>query len=221
MAQKEMNAMNPFHFYTKLDQTLLLGKKAVNIAELQEGVSVVPVSSIYFHTHRFLHQHHYLSPEPPNDFAYWVTEVLNDAALGEKLSSVDIVQFHRIEDLRKRLIQIIQTHREKNTKSWDCHEGHEFHFMACRTFAFPTPYTALSLKEFREILEHVSINSLYYHIFDAKLRLENNENDFSSWFRGMGKSALADEVIHLDPYTYTLEGLRKRLIVMIKKYDHD
>jgi hypothetical protein len=60
-----------FRFNTKVDQTILLGKKARNIQELYSGIRTTPDASIYFHTHKFLQQHHYLSPEPPNDFAYW------------------------------------------------------------------------------------------------------------------------------------------------------
>src|SRR5574341_1684932 len=74
-----------FRFNTKFDQTILLGKKARNVAELIDGIWSVPDASIYFHTHKFLQQHHYLSPEPPNDFAYWVTNVLNEETLGEHL----------------------------------------------------------------------------------------------------------------------------------------
>ena len=65
----------------------------------------------------------------------------------------------------------------------------------------------------------MSINSLYYHMFDAKLRLERGENDFSAWFRGLGLEALAREMHSLDPYTYTLEGLRKRIMVLGRAYD--
>ncbi|MBI2231457.1 MAG: hypothetical protein HYU46_20455, partial [Deltaproteobacteria bacterium] len=85
--------MSAFHFFTKLDQTLLLGLRATTIQELLIGIRSVPDASIYFHTHRFLHQHHFLSPEPPNDFAYWVTNVLGDDALAERLWSVDPVRF--------------------------------------------------------------------------------------------------------------------------------
>ncbi len=96
-----------FRFNTKVDQTILLGKKARNIEELYPGIRSTPDASIYFHTHKFLQQHHYLSPEPPNDFAYWVTNILNEAALGERLSSIDIIQFDKISSLRKRFIPLI------------------------------------------------------------------------------------------------------------------
>jgi hypothetical protein len=82
-----------------------------------------------------------------------------------------------------------------------------------------TPLVAGTLGEFAEHLKRVSVASLYYHVFDAHLRLENGENDFSLWFRALSMPSLADEVIRLDPYTYTLEGLRKRLLVIVGKYD--
>lgn len=211
--------MEPFHFHTKVDQTLLLGMKAKNVAGLLEGIRAVPDSSIYYHTHRFLQQHHYLSPEPPNDFAHWTTEILNNDALGEKLSSIDIIQFGSIDELRRRFIGIFEEYLAQNDRDQECPPGEEFHFMACRTFVLPTHYVAHNVREFREVLARVSVNSLYYHIFDAKLRLGFGENDFSRWFDDGGLAALADQLRRLDPYTHTLEGLRKRILVMTKPYD--
>jgi len=211
--------MDPFHFYTKLDQTLLVGLRAKTIEELLTGVRSVPDSSIYFHTHRFLHQHHYLSPEPPNDFAYWVTNVLGDDALGERLWSVDIVRFHDISGLRVRLIAVLEGHLASSERKVECPAGEEFHFMACKTFVFPTHQDARSLREFSEILGKVSINSVYFHMFDAKLRLKHGENDFSRWFRSLGAVELAEASKRLDPYSHTLEGLRQSLVALVKKYD--
>ena len=91
--------------------------------------------------------------------------------------------------------------------------------MASRLFVLQTSLVARTLEEFIEHLKRVSVASLSYHVFDAHLRLENGENDFSRWFRALSMVALADEVIRLDPYTYTLEGLRKRLLVLVGRYD--
>jgi hypothetical protein len=211
--------MNEFQFFSKLDQTILLGRKARNAQELLEGIQEVPGSSIYHHTHRYLQQHHYLSPEPPNDFAYWVSEVLNDAVLGEKLSSIDIIQFTSIADLRKSLIEAIEQHIHSAVTLTDCPPGEEFHFMACQTVVFKTPHTAHELAAFKQILQQISINSLYYHMFDARLRIGKNDNDFSRWFSDLGYTKLAEEISRLDPYTQTLEGLRKRIISLVNRYD--
>ena len=211
--------MDAFNFNTKLDQTLLLGVRANTIEELLAGVKSVPDSSIYFHTHRFLNQHQYLSPEPPNDFAYWVSNILGDDVLGERLWSVDIVRFNSIHELRQNLITILESYLASAPRKIQSQEGEEFHFMASRTFVLPTRHAARDLKEFAEVLGKVSIQSIYFHVFDAKLRLKHGENDFSRWFSSLGKTELADASRRLDPYSHTLDGLRHELITLVKKYD--
>ena len=67
---------NPFYFYTRLNLVELLGTKARNVMELLKGIKGAPDASIYYHTHHFLQQHIFLSPEPPNDFAFWTKNVL-------------------------------------------------------------------------------------------------------------------------------------------------
>ena len=213
--------MTPFQFFTKLDQTLLLGRHARNATELLDGIRQVPQSSIYHHTHRFLQRHHYLSPEPPNDFAYWVTAMLNDDVLGEQLASVDVVQFQTITELRETFQGILEEYVQKTEKLRDCARGEEFQFMATRTFVLSTALTAHSLPEFREILGTLSVKSLYYHMFDARLRLGRGENDFSRWFRDLGYADLAAAVSRLDPYNYTLEGLRAHILDTVETYASD
>jgi len=213
--------VNPFYFYTKLDQTILLGVTTPTIPGLLEGIRRVPEASIYYHTHRYLQQHHYLSPEPPNDFAYWVNQILNDAELGEQLSSIDIIRLDTIQSIRLEFIDMLRAYIASSEKLRESPPGQEFHFMSCQTFAMQTPHTANSIPEFLEQLRHVSISSIYYHVFDAKLRLGHGENDFSRWFRDRGKIQLADAVARLDPYTYTLEGLRTKIIALAEKHGSD
>jgi hypothetical protein len=105
-----IKAKEPFHFYTRLHLVELTGLKASNLTDLLERVKTVPGSCIYHHTHRFLEQHLDLSPEPPNDFAYWVTEALGDMDLGEKLSSIDTILFSTIRSLRNRISVTIEDH---------------------------------------------------------------------------------------------------------------
>ncbi len=210
---------NTFLFATRLNLVELLGIRAKNIPELLEGLRSVPGTSIYYHTHRFLQQHHYLSPEPPNDFAFWVTNTLVLDDLGERLASVDTVSFSTIRDLRTRYIEIFEAYsQDQQARNGDCPDGQEFHFMSCRTFILPTPYEAHNLEEFRDILKKISINSIYFHIFEARLRLERGSNDFSNWLADMGQPQLASEISRLDPYTMTLEGLRKELVQKVSRY---
>jgi hypothetical protein len=191
--------------------------KARTIPELLAGLRTAPGASIYYHTHRFLQQHHYLSPEPPNDFAFWITGSLGLDALGERLASIDTVKFRTILALKQRFVEVLETHGNK-APSPVCAEGEEFHFLSCRTFIMPTRLVARDLAEFLAVLRSVSINSIYFHMFEARLRLERGENDFSNWFEGIGRKDLAAEVARLDPYTMTLEGLRKALIQKVERH---
>jgi hypothetical protein len=208
----------PFHFYTQLHLVKLTGLKAKNQFELLEGIKKVPASSIYYHTHRFLQQHHYLSPEPPNDFAYWLTNILGLKELGESFACVNTVRFENMEELRTEFSKILTEYISKGNYIVNYPDGHEFHFMSCVTFVLPTPYVAHNIKEFLELLEKISINSLYFHIFEARMRLQRDVNDFSAWFRARGDIELANELLRLDPYTITLEGLRQKIINLVWRY---
>lgn len=218
--EKPVQAKEPFRFYTRLNLSELIGLKASNLQEFLSIIKDVPDSCIYHHTHRFLLQHQYLSPEPPNDFAYWVITALGEDSLGEKLASIDTVQFTTIHDLRLVIIATIENYLKTHPRSSKrlASENEIFHFMKSISFIIPTDYTACDLKEFVEILKKITIDSIYFHMFESRLRLERKTNDFSLWLEtSLGEKELANKILRLDPYTYTLEDLRKTIIRIIEK----
>lgn len=215
-----IKAVQPFRLFTRLHLSELTGLKAANIDELLELIKSVSGSCIYHHTHRFLQQHQHLSPEPPNDFAYWVSNVLGELALGERLASIDTIQFPTIRNLREKIVDVIEKYLQRNPaiQTKYVSKGAEFYFIKSISFILPTNYYAHDLKELAEILKKTTIDSIYYHVFEARLRLEKGSNDFSSWIeKYFGDKKLADKISRLDPYTYTLEDLRKTLIKIIEK----
>jgi hypothetical protein len=215
-----LKAHEPFRFHTRLHLSELTGLRAANLSQLLGLIQEVPGSCIYHHTHRFLQLHQYLSPEPPNDFAYWVSEILGEDELGEWLSSIDIIQYSSIRGLRERIIETIRDYLKDKplAKMKFAREGEEFYFIKSVSFVLPTNYIANDLKEFAEILKKVTVESIYFHIFESRLRLEKNDNDFSNWIAtSLGVKGLADKISKLDPYTHTLEGLRNSLVDMIQK----
>lgn len=211
-------ATKPFRFYTHLHLKELTGLKASNLIELVKVLKEVPDPVIYYHTHNFLEEHHYLTPEPANDFALWVSDELGDEVLSEKLASIDTFDFPTIGALRARIEGVIRDYLSKKPDGRTAHEGREFHFIKSISFILPTPYIAHDLREFVEVLRQVSLNSLSYHIFEARLRLKKGVNDFSIWIEDcLGDKDLADRLAYLDPYNYTLESLRSTIIQLIEK----
>jgi hypothetical protein len=215
-------AKEPLHFYSRAHLKELTGLTAKNLQELLAVLKTAPDSVIYYHTHHFLEEHQYLTPEPPNDFALWVSDVLDDEVLGEKLAAIDTFEFATLGALRERIVGLIEEHLALEAQHRDGHrdaqEGREFHFIKSVSVILPVPYVAHDLREFVEALRKLSLGSLYFHIFESRLRLSRGSNDFSIWLEeSLDERELAEEIARLDPYNYTLEGLRSSLIQLIEK----
>ncbi|MBU2574269.1 MAG: hypothetical protein KKH28_09355 [Elusimicrobia bacterium] len=208
-----------FRFCSRLTLAEVTGRKAANIAELLEGIKAADDAVIYHHTHRFIKQFHFLVPEGANDFAYWVANTVQADRLGEELTSIDIVQYHSLADIRDAFVKMLERHLAENPGPMrTVAPGREFHFMRAIRFSLPTDCVARDYAGFIECLRKVSVSSLYLHVFEARLRPPYGVDDFSHWFKtNFNDESVGVEISRLDPYSYTLEGLRQRIIRIIEK----
>lgn len=212
-------ASQPFRFYTQLHLKELTGLKAGSLSELVSILQDVDDSVVYYHTHNFIEEHQYLTPQPANDFALWVSDALGDEVLGEKLANIDTFEFTTIGALRERLVDVINEEMAARPDRRTAPQGREFHFIRSLSAIIPTSHVAHDLREFVEVLRMVSIDTLYFHIFEARLRLHKGVNDISIWLNDcLDEKELADQIAVLDPYTYTLEGLRSMIIQLIERH---
>ena len=214
-----MGAKQPFQFFTSLILEESTGLRAATLLDLARQLRTVPESCIYHHTHQFLFQHHYLTPEPANDFAYWVSEVLGEETLGEVLAGVDTLEHSTLQSLREALAETVEGYlkRHPTSRFKFASHGEEFFFVKSIHVVMPTHYSAGSLHELIDALERVSIRSLYFHIFDARLRIGAPTNDIALWIRReLNLAGLADDIDRLDPYAHTLEALRAMLLVLLR-----
>ena len=100
---RKKKGKNPFYFKTHLELRESTGLKAHNARELVNVLKDVSGSVIYYHTHVFLQQHQFLSPEPPNAFAYWVKYFLGEEVIIKHQSRKT-----RRENLLESMIKKIQ-----------------------------------------------------------------------------------------------------------------
>ena len=163
-------ARDPFRFWTRLTLTKLTGRRAADLAELVGHLRVVSPSVVFHHTHHYLVQHQYLSPEPPNDFAFWVTNVLQEDRLGERLAAIDTVRFRSLDALRTRIVAEIDEYLDAAHQLRTAPPGEEFHFMDAVSFVLPTHREARTLAELAEALRVVGHGTIAYHLFEARLR---------------------------------------------------
>ncbi|MBN1190722.1 MAG: mechanosensitive ion channel family protein [Dehalococcoidales bacterium] len=211
-------AREPFYFNTRVHMAELTGLKASNLREMAAILKKSPESVIYYHTHHFLEDHQYLIPELSNDFAIWVKDALGNPVLAEKLANVNTFEFTSLSLLRESLLNIIEENAGEESFQHEAAPGREFYFMNSISVILPTPYAAHDLREFIEALRKISPSSLYFHVFESRLRLGKGLNDFSIWLEvDMDEMELSREIARIDPYNFTLEGLRSVLIQTIEK----
>ncbi len=212
-------AKEPFYFNTRVHMAELTGLRASNLKEMAEILKKAPESVVYYHTHHFLEDHQYLIPELSNDFAIWVKGALDYSVLAEKLANVNIIEFSSLELLRDRLVNIIEESAGQEGYQRNAVAGREFYFMKSVSVILPTHFVVYDLREFVEALRKISASSLYFHVFESRLRLGKGMNDFSIWLEvNMDEADLSRKLARIDPYNLTLEGLRSALIQTIEKH---
>ena len=211
-------ATGPFQFSTRLHLRELTGLSARNLSQLVGTLRDVPDAVVYYHTHNFVEEYQFLTPEPTNDFALWIRDALGYDILAETLASIDTFEFPSVGALRQTIVGLIQDFLAQLSQEREAPLGNEFHFIKSISVVLPTSYVAHNLREFVGILRRVSIGSLYFHIFEARLRLQRGTNDFSLWLEDcLGEKELAEQITRLDPYNYTMENLREIIIQVCEK----
>lgn len=212
------NGKIPFQFFTSSLLVEITGKMAGDLAEFLEILKTVDDPSIFYHVHHAFREYSFAPGQYANDFARWIAEDLEEGALAEKIASVNVMSFTDIAALRQALVVIIDDHLARAKQSRHAPPGREFHFLSNVGVIVPTKHEARTLKEFVEALRQVGMRSLYYHFFDARLRLGHKTNDFSNWIRtSFHDEKLAAEIEALDPYFMTLDQLKAKIIALCSR----
>jgi hypothetical protein len=203
----------PFVFQTERRLVMLTGRSARNLAEMLDHIRHVTGSSVFYHTHHQYLSHHFEKPVFHNDFANWVSTALLEETLSEKLVAIDLLAFSSIRQLREAIIKTVEAYLDDiGGRLRDCLPGDEFHFSECKSFIMPSGIVAYDIPDFFAKLPLVTNSSLYFHFFEARLRLEQQTNDFSAWLCYRGDEKLAQAIDRLNPYLMTMEELREEII---------
>ncbi|MBI5631862.1 MAG: hypothetical protein HZA15_00040 [Nitrospirae bacterium] len=196
----------PFEFKECIGILKATGRKAASLRELRDILAVVRAGSIYHHTYQYFMRGRFL--EYTNDFAQWAGEGLGERALSEELSNIDPYEFRDIEEVRKKLLDVIDGYLGHSPAPREAMAGAEFYFNETVTIIYPAGIRAENLAEFLIAIRFIDINAIYYHFYDARVRL--GTNDFSSWFdRMINKPELAAAVSAIDPFMHDLEWIRR------------
>lgn len=203
----------PFIFYECMSLIQPTGKQAQDAQQLLKLMAEVEPGVIYHHIHEYYLNAPIEVPEYPNDFAVWAAEALEDRALAEKLTGLDINSHTGIEKVRKALIDILKSYLSENRTHRPARKGDAFFFNDAITIVIPTDITVKSLDDFINALGIIATSSIYFHVFEARMRLQRPSDDFSIWLeQSLERRDLAQKVRIFDPYYYSVEELRQQLL---------
>jgi uncharacterized protein DUF5752 len=201
-----------FRFCTELRLVESTGIRVRNLERLLSGLREVPGASIFHHTHHRFLEHHFRTPIVYNDFAIWTGEALQEHELAERLTGLDLRTFTTIRELRTAIMeQVEKVPRSNHRWQRDSPPGEEFYFCRSRSFVMFTGLEASTAKDFFHKISAVSVNSLYFHFLEARLRLGHRSNDFSQWLASLGETKLAEAINALNPYELTLDELKEEI----------
>jgi hypothetical protein len=216
-----VQAKAPFEFKSAAHLLFIERERASSIHELLKALQSCPEESIFQHTFRTLEEHHFIKEGFSNDFAHWAYTELGEVGLGERLASLDVREFTSLAALRARLVQVVEEFASEHPKSRERTAPMPFYFCSSKTIVLQTQRHAANLLEFIDGLRQVSLHSIHYHFIEARLRRKLESNDFSIWLlRDLGLERESALLNHIDIYTSTLEGVRRKIIQILQNAVH-
>lgn len=207
----------PFKFFECVPIIRLTGRRTNNVFSMIEILKDVSPECIFHHVHQY-----FLRPEMQpqryhNDFAVWVANAIGDRVLSERLANINPYAFLNIEEIRSEIIEVISARVKEYGALRDALPGNEFFFNEATTLVLPSGHEAGDLPEFYNALKEVDCSSIYFHFYQARLRIGRDSDDFSFFLgTGLGLVELAVSIGKLDPYMYDTETLREKLLKLIE-----
>ncbi len=96
--------------------------------------------------------------------------------------------------------------------------GDKFYFNDAVTLIFPVGVKAKNLAEFLVALKHIDAGCIYFHFYEARMRLGGGADDFSKWIEEvLGKKRLAEKMKTIDPFMHNIEGIREHIIEIVEE----
>jgi hypothetical protein len=192
------------------------GASAATLDELLRAVNVVEARSIGYHMHREFLAHKFVHTGWPNDFALWSANVVGDRLLAERLAQLVVSRYRSLEAVRAELARQIAEHliAHADSSQGRVPDGREFRFASARSVVMSTGAVAHDLASFADALARVPSSSIHYHLFETRFS-EDRVGDFSAWIDQLGFPSLAHAVAEIDPYMYSLDEARRRLLALV------
>ena len=197
-----------------------ISEAAASIIEFKEKLMRIPVSSLYYHFWGWHFRPSFVHPEFHNDFARWTHQHLHDSILAERLGIIDPTEYDDLENLRKKILEVIEERIEEIEFLTLSTKENKFHFLRSVIVVFDTGVVIGHPSELKMALSAFSDTSIFYHFIDARRRTAAGTDDFTAWLieENVNDDALLQKIQHIDPYFLSLAKQKQKLIEIMDSY---
>lgn len=218
--EHEQAVFGPFQFRDSALVTLATGVSALNLREFRDAVSRIPDSSLYHHFWGRLLQSRFDEPEYNNDFAAWAYWGMHDKPLAEMLAVIDPTDFDEMADLRREVIETVETRMDESELAPWRQADQAFYFVRSQLVVMSADLVITEAHQLADVVGQLSHGSVFYHFIDARNRTDDRIDDFSSWLLGFGAryEDLVQSILAIDPYFSSLKKLRLDLANLFETY---
>lgn len=189
-------------------------KEAANLRELRDRVAACGENVLYHHFCETLLRPSFDYPDYHNDFAVWVKLYLDDRVLGERLGILDPYSIGSLEDLRERMLDIIDERLSELPINPAVSKGNEFYFLEATTVVFETGDIIEEPLSLPGKIATMTNGSIFYHFIEARRRTSGCTDDFSEWLSLFGDAGACytKTLCSVDFSFLTLAEMRRLLV---------
>ncbi len=213
-------AHDPFWFRECFVMPMPIGRVATNLRELLHALRELDEAVLSYHLWQSRLAIAHPAVEYPNDFATWAGRALQDSRLAEMLSAFDPFGYESMDQVREILVELLDDYLYGLPSVPWARPGFEFYFCEASTVVLRSQNAARTLPELLAGLKQVGLDSLHYHLVDARWRLRPKRmDDFSNWIEAnFDLPELVAAIREIDIQFYTLDEIRNALLSLLSQY---
>jgi hypothetical protein len=208
-------SQRPFRFRDAVRLNRPTGVSAATLREFRNAIERAEPGVLHHHLCEVPLRFTFTFWDYPNDFAIWSANALENHALAERLAVLDAFHERDIEVLRERVLEAVEIALAEASGTLPAPPGQEFHFSSSVAVELDLGVEASNLSELIAALRQVPATSLYFHLFEGRLRTEGGWDDISLWLLESGHARAAERLRDLDIYMASLESCRRVVIELL------
>ena len=206
----------PFRFRDAVRLHCPTGVAATTLREFRDAVERADTGVLHHHLCEVPLRFTFTFWDYPNDFAIWAAAALENHALAERLAVLDPFHERDIEVLREHALDAIEAALADTNGNVPVPPGQEFHFSSSVSVELDLGVEARTVAELIAGLREVPSSSIYYHLFEGRLRTDGGWDDISMWLHDSGFPRAAERLRDLDIYMASLESCRRVVVELLE-----